>query len=101
MNVSGLEINHKMSLPLIKTTLESPAYSIDQAVFCQLSRSQDDDGLLGHLLLLQLLRLQLLLLGVVVGEVVDHDGDRQGHYKYATNCREGANLWWMMKRGLG
>ena len=101
MNVSGLEINHKMSLPLIKTTLESPAYSIDQAVFCQLSRSQDDDGLLGHLLLLQLLRLQLLLLGIVVGEVVDHDGDRQGHYKYATNCREGANLWWMMKRGLG
>ena len=76
----------------------APAHSIDQAVFCQLSRSQDDDGLLGHLLLLQLLRLQLLLLGIVVGEVVNDDGDGQGHDQDPTHGSEGANLWMLIRR---
>ena len=48
-------------------------------------------GLLGLRLLLELLGLDLLLLAVVVGEVVHHDGDGEGHDQHPAHRAERAH----------
>ena len=53
--------------------------------------SQVNLGLLGLGLLLQLLGLDLLLLAVVVGEVVHHDGDGERHHQHAAHRRDRAH----------